>query len=289
MSIGPHSLMSKTPVGSQYAKALASLNDQLCYFLFARQLVIQRLGDFSPAAGRQMLPAVFATNDYAQKINVRLDQLREFHTKHERATFGAYLSTSYEVTTGFLGDALDLLLKANAASVRKKAKPDTPEDRYWLTMSASSCLVPDDRLRLTLSYIRLRRNHFIHQATNIGTPLGHLLRTSGSPLNAFWGKTLQHLDFASTDMTFHEGDTIEMLKLLRIIVRRLDVCLAGSLNPSAVNAFVAEALFQRRPSRINRDVIAERTRKLRAVLKQQYGGECPEAEASQLARTVGVR
>jgi hypothetical protein len=230
--------MKKTPLQSKYLRALADLNDQLCYFLFARSELRARFDNFSVAdVGHLFMKTVFAKNIYAPKINIQIRQIPSFEADHERVTFGAHVSTSYETTSGYLAEALDLLKRTNSASfvLKKRPRNPTPEDTYWDTLSASSCATPDPELRLTLCYIRLRRNHFIHLAESLAPIFTKLVQNHGYALNRYWHATSRELNFASTDITnFGERESIDLLMLLRIVVQRLDQHLALQLAPQGV-------------------------------------------------------
>jgi hypothetical protein len=219
--------MRKTPLQSKYLRALADLNDQLCYFLFARYELHSAFSRFDARARELLLPELFASNPYAPKINIRVEQVPAFEKDRQRMTFGAYVSTSYEVATSYLRQALELLSQINGPTFRR-AKADTPEQLYWDTLKASGCTTPDFELKLTLAYIRMRRNHFIHLAGKMNVPLFDLINNEGASLNKYWQATIRELDFTSTDITtFGERESIDMLMLLRITIHRVDEHLAS--------------------------------------------------------------
>ena len=176
--------MTKTPLQSRYLRILADLNDQFCYFLFARTELRTRFQNFAPEIGNAFLPTVFANNPYAPKINIQIDQVPGFEADHERVTFGAYISTSYEIASSYLEDAIELLSQCNGATF-KGQNERSPEATYWKTLAASNCAPPDAELRMTLTYIRLRRNHFIHLATSLSNRPTQLLKNDGPNLNNY--------------------------------------------------------------------------------------------------------
>ena len=283
--------MQKTPLKAKYLRASAALNDQLCYFLFARSQLRTTFDNFKISdAGHLFLKSAFAKNRYAPKINIRIDQVQPFESEHERVTFGAYVSTSYETTAaGYISAALDVLKNTNSASFVLKQKK-TPEDTYWNTLSASGCTNPALELRLTLSYIRQRRNHFIHLAPSLTQTLTNLIQHQGSALNAYWRPTIRELDFTSTTVThFSERESIDLLMLLRIIIQRLDGHLASQLTPAGVIELVTSQLFASRPSRINADIRSNRVRKISSVLKRDFGYKGPLSDIENAAQRIGTR
>jgi hypothetical protein len=281
--------MQKSPLQSKYLRALADLNDQFCYFLFARHELRSDFSGFDAATGELMLPNVFATNPYAPKINVRIREVPAFEADHERVTFGAYVSTSYEVASGYLEEALHLLSRINTPTFHR-AKARTLEESYWATLNASKCTTPDAELRLTLAYLRMRRNHFIHLTDKINIPLADLIKNNGAVLNKYWHPTIRELDFTALDITsFAERESIDMLMLLRIIIQRLDEHLASQFDCLRAVEFVAAQLFGSHPSRINEDVVKERLDRLNAILERDFKYHSPDAEAESIVRRIGVR
>jgi hypothetical protein len=285
--------VKKTPLQSKYLRALADLNDQLCYFLFARSELRARFDTFNVGdVGELFVKSVFAKNVYAPKINIRIFEVPSFEADNEQVTFGAYVSTSYETITGYLVEALELFQKTNSASFRqpKKRKRPTPEDTYWDTLSASACSTPPQELLLTLRYIRLRRNHFVHLAGSLTPLFNRLIQDHGDALNRYWHPTAQQLDFTASDVArFRERESIDLVMLLRIVVQRLDQHLASQLSPDGVVEFVTARLFASAPSRINSEVLRERVRRINTNLKRDFGCQDPPVDVERVAQTIGVR
>jgi hypothetical protein len=145
-------------------------------------------------------------------------------------------------------------------------------------------------LRLTLSYIRQRRNHFIHLGSSLTQTLTNLIQNQGSALNRYWRPTIRELDFTSTTVTyFGERESIDLLMLLRIVIQRLDRHLASQLPPGGVIELVTSQLFASQPSRINADVLSNRVRKISFVLKRDFGYTAPLSDIENAAQRIGIR
>jgi hypothetical protein len=200
------------------------------------------------------------------------------------------VSASYETTAaGYISAALDLLKSTNAKSFVLKKKT-TPEETYWETLSASGCTTPATELRSTLSYIRLRRNHFIHLASSLAPNLASLIKNQGKTLNRYWHPAIRELDFTSVAIPdFRERESIDVLMLLRLIIQTLDEHLASQLAPAGVIELVTSQPFSSQPSRINADILKDRIRKIRSVLQQNFGFKGPLSDIENAARRIGVR
>lgn len=277
----------KTSLLKKYIDRLASLNDQLCFFQFNRNELNKRLNDFGSNAGELFTPDLFANNVMAPRINVPIKELPRFQELNEKFTFGAYISTSYEVTSYYLRDSLDVLHQFNP-STYVVTNDNQLEEEYFLTLNSSNCTLPLRELIDTIKYIRLRRNLFTHIADSISPHMNNLIQTQGASLNSYWSHTLTSLDFESTDvLDFEEAETIDILKLLRIIVETLDANLANNLSKEGIITFLAQEQFASKPQRINTIVVKERIRKIKALGQATFGVNLIDSDIEPIVSVIG--
>jgi hypothetical protein len=59
----------------------------------------------------------FPQNPYASRIHVPLERLPAFQQAHRGATFAAYFSSSYEIASSFVVEALTTLKETNSSSL----------------------------------------------------------------------------------------------------------------------------------------------------------------------------
>ena len=281
--------MSKTPFAKLYAEKIASLNDQFCFFLLMREELNQELKGLSPAAGKLYSKDVFTKNSYARKIHVTIDTLPKFQNENETLTFGSYFSTSYEVTTGYIEDILSLLGKTNSSTfVLKKGK--SPEEILSKSLLASGCTTTATEIIETLSYCRLRRNHFTHLGQSLTPKFNSLITTTGARLNTFWTGSLSQLDFTSTVVDkFKENETIDLIKLLRICIEELDAVISASLDANGLSEYCTRLLFGSQKVRINSVVLDERIRKVKNYIRQKFGVTVSGSQVETYAKTIGIR
>lgn len=259
----------KTPLLAPFVSRLANLNDQFCYFLFASEEIDRRLSDFSEEIGHHFTSQVFANNSKSKRIYVTLDKLPDFKNNNEKFTFGAYFSTSYEIVTGYLESILNLL-KSISGPTFVISKKDTPEESLQESLRLSNFQLPDIELIETLSYMRLRRNNFTHLHTKPNNPLSTLITNRGSSLNSYWGGSISKLDFTNTNLNdYTELETIDLLKVLRLIVEKLDECLAGSINANDIIAYLLSAIHV--SDNGNRLVKEENASKLKQLARMDFG------------------
>lgn len=279
----------KTPLRKKYIDRLASLNDQLCFFQFNRNELNKRLNEFGKNAGVLYTPDLFAQNVMAPRINVRINELPKFQELNQKFTFGAYLSTSYEVFSNYLLDSLELLKVFNSATFIS-TNDNQIEEKYALTLASSGCAPPTRELIDTIKYIRLRRNLFTHIAETISTQLdGHIL-AQGATLNTYWNAAITDLDFQNTDViNFEEGETIDLLKLLRIIIETLDSNLASTLSINGMVTYIATEQFATKPQKLNIEVIKERVRKVKKLGKIIFETTLNDSDIEPIVKVIGKK
>lgn len=272
----------------KYVDRLASLNDQLCFFQFNKNELDKRLLEFGPNVGNLFTPDVFAQNPMAPRINVKISDLPSFQNLNQTFTFGAYFSTSYEVVSYYVEDSIELLSIINSTSFQLTNNRQL-EEKYRLTLATSNCTAVPIEIIQTLKYMRFRRNHFTHLSDEVSSQFNSLITTSGNNLNAFWRSAITTLDFASLDvLKFEESETIDLLKILRIIVQTLDENLATNLSHSGIAEFLAKREFSK-PQGINIDVVAQRVSKIKALGKIDFGVILSKQVVEPLAKTIGVK
>lgn len=278
----------KTILLGKYVDRLASLNDQLCFFQFNKNELDKRLLEFGPNVGKLFTPDVFAQNPMAPRINVKISDLPTFQTLNQTFTFGAYFSTSYEVVSYYLEDSLELLSVINTATCQLTEHRQL-EEKYFLSLASSNCTAVPIEVIQTLKYIRFRRNHFTHLSDEISSQFKTLITTEGNNLNTFWASTIAILDFASLDvLKFEESETIDLLKILRIIVQTLDENLATNLSHSGIAEFLAKREFAK-PQRVNIDVVKRRITKIQTLGKIIFGATLSITDVEPSAKTIGVK
>lgn len=279
----------KTILLKKYLKILANLNDQLCYFQFNRNELNKKLNNFGTNAKKLYLPDVFAQNDMAPRINVTLEKLLDFQLENETVTFGSYISTSYEVTSNYLKDGIQLLKDFNPLTCQLSNSKEL-EEKYILTLTNSSYNIINREIIDTLKYIRLRRNHFTHIADSISPSFSSLITTQGNILNNYWSGTINSLDFTSTNiLSFKEEETIDIIKLLKIIVERIDINLISNLSKEGIITYLSKKEFENNPQKINSDVIKQRTKRILVLSKHEFGITLLENEIEPIVKVIGTR
>lgn len=281
--------MKKTVLLKKYVDSLAALNDQLCFFQFNRNELNKKLSDFGEKTGELFTPDVFANNSFAPRINVRIKELPNFQKLNEKFTFGSYLSTSYEVVSYFIKDSLQLLSEINTSTFQVTDDRQL-EKKFFLTLGSSGCTQPDIELITTLKYIRLRRNHFTHLAESISDQLKTLVNSLGSQLNSYWSNAISELDFSNQNvLTFSESETIDLLKILRIVTETLDNHLALNLNTIGTIEFLAKREYEPKPQRINEDIVKQRISKIKALGKRDFGASFSDQDIDPIVRIIGKK
>jgi hypothetical protein len=260
----------KTILLEKYTTRLANLNDQLCFFQFNRKELDKRLLEFGPKVNDLFTTDLFSTNSMAPRIHVKIGELPSFQDQNQKFTFGSYISTSYEVFSYYLKDSLDLLSKINSTTYRQ-TNDNQIEEKYNLTLGSSGIPMIQSEIINTIKYFRLRRNHFTHLSEVIDTQLNDLISNQGSVLNTFWSHTINKLDFTCLSIfTFGEQETIEILKLLRIITEILDLNLSPNLSHHGIAEYLAQNEYSSITQWKNIDLISQRTKKIKDLALRHF-------------------
>lgn len=273
--------MAHTPVGRKVIEQLAKLNDQLCFFLFAEHEVKRELDRFSSTLDERLATDLFGGNPYAQRIDVKLRKLRRYQEENRSASFSAFFSTSYEVAFSYYEEAICLVEACNGVTRQPSAEP-RPEHRFYSHLSVAAP-IPIEAV-LTMEYLRLRRNHWVHRAGAVSTAWTSHASSHGVSLNAWWSTSREPIDFGTASLALpDELETIALIKMLRLSILKMDEAIGTALTPLGILVVCARQLpnAQRLP---NRDVIAARSRKVQNLAKKEYGLNATLVEAEQAVR-----
>jgi hypothetical protein len=278
---------TKTHVGREIETALTSLNDQHAYFLFLEFQFLEQIRGLTITSATKVTTEAFPRNRYAPTIRVRIRDLQAFGEAHRSATFGAYFATSYEIAASFTGRALDSLQHFNQRSLPPRARrPEGPEETYRRVLNLWGLAMPARELIDTLKFMRYRRNSLIHLSKVPSPSYQDLASQSGSVLNAFWTRGKVEIDFripATTPLA--EREALDLLKLLRIVIQRLDTHFASIIDERGLVQAEARRLFGGNKRRIN---IEQRTSLLRTQILHDYGLSPRESYLRAAARSVGT-
>jgi hypothetical protein len=279
-----------TPLRREIVRALANLNDQYCAFLFLEFQFFEQLKGLGPTVAGLYTSQVFHRNPFGPRIHVPVDMLQPFLERNRGVSFGAYLSTSYEVASTFVDKALALLQETNPTSLKlPKRQTDGPEQYYWRALQSSGYSLPEKELSDTLAFIRYRRNAIVHLSATPKLAYQEFVKLSGPGLNNFWKKAKVQVEFANPSVgSPSEQDTLDLLKLLRIVTQRLDAHLATLIDVPGLINLEAKRILGNKATRFNLLVRERRVRKLRFLLRREYGLAAPESTLTKAVRLAGT-
>jgi len=282
---------TKTRLGREIEAALISLNDQHAFFLFLEYQFFEQLRALSPTSAEHFTTVAFPGNRYASKIHVRLRDLPSFGEAHRSVTFGAYFTTSYEVASGFTDKALEMLRNFSRTPLHlPPRRREGPEQFYQRALASWALKMPASQLIDTLSFMRYRRNSLVHLNEAPTRPYETLASQSGRLLNTFWMKARPSVDFTIPETKpLAERETLDLLKLLRIVIQRLDTHFASVIDERGLVRVEAARLFGGQRVRMNRYVMEQRMQILRTEIVRNYGLSPRESELKTAVQEVGTR
>jgi hypothetical protein len=272
-------------------RALANLNDQYSFFLFLEFQFSEQQQVLDPSRSDEYTSQVFPRNPFSSRIHVRMGKLPIFLSANRGVSFGAYLSTSYEVASGFMDKAYELLRSTNGSTVTFPSKRrEGPEQYYQRVLAASGYPAASQELIDTMAFIRLRRNAIVHLSSAPSPAFHSFVTTKGPGLNTYWQRSNIQIDFSSPTVGAPtESDSLDLIKLLRVVTQKMDAHLATIVDISGLIQLVAREMFEHERVRMNLFVRQERAMKLRSKLTRDFGfaGHSPEIETA--VKTIGAR
>ena len=279
------SLPTKTPIRNVHMRALASVNDQLCLTLFMHEDVAARWQELATLRPTEFTSEVFPDNEFAERIHVPMTSLLSFRD--------AQLNTSLGVSFAFAVEQLLLFIEAALRHWGDIAEtPITlvdPIDEALNQHLVTHTVPIEPSLLRTVKYLRLRRNHVIHGATELTSEYSKLLKHDAPGLQRFWEarSSIPGLIFGDkSPTTFSPSETITLVKLVRVCLEEIDTSVAGLLRPNWIfRSINAGLLKDRHELRVrNPVVVGRRIRKIKHHSGSMYG---LHVQASDIASALG--
>jgi len=278
---------AKTPHRNESLNALARVNDQLCFVLFLDSHVAPELQQLAVARPTDFTPTVFPHNAFAERIYVPVGRLPEFRSEQVVTALGVSFAFAVEQLLLYIETAIRHWAEVNGAS----AQITEPIDACLQACVAKGAKHPiEPNLIKTIKYLRLRRNHVIHAASELTPELVKTLKYDGPVLQKFWESrtTIPAVDFSSdTVRTFTADETISLIKLVRICVEEIDGFLARKLQGERVIRLLDRDLLDRQPELKARGpaIAGRRVRKIKKLAFELYA---LRATPMEVAHVLGV-
>jgi hypothetical protein len=258
----------------------------MCLILFMHEDVAARWKELATRLPAEFTSAVFPKNEFADRIHVPMTRLVAFREEQLNASLGVSFAFAVEQLLLFIEAALrhwDEIAEVQIAVTE-------PIDESLNKAFATCKTVPiEPSLLKTVKYLRLRRNHVIHGATELSSEYSKLLKYDAPGLQKFWEArtSIPCLDFAEKHPTvFSPDEAITLVKLVRVCLEEIDGGVAGQLLPSRIFQSINAGLLKNRPElrQSNPVVVNRRIRKIKYNAGEMYG---LRALPSDVASAVG--
>jgi len=280
-------LATKMPHRNELLSALARVNDQVCFVLFLDSHVGPELQQLAADRPRDFTPTVFPNNMFAERIYVPVGRLPQFRSEQLITSLGVSFAFAVEQLLLYIEIAIRHWVEVNGITCQITEPIDA---------CLQSCVVKgakkaiDSNLIKTVKYLRLRRNHVIHAASELTAEFVKSLKYDGPVLQKHWGAktTIQAVDFSSDAVrTFTADETISLIKLVRICVEEIDNFLAGELEGEQVLKLLERDLLDRQPE-LKAKGPAIAARRVRKVKKRAFELYALSAKTLEVAHVLGV-
>ncbi|MCG9710938.1 hypothetical protein L1D46_19395 [Pseudoalteromonas sp. Isolate3] len=208
--------MLKTPALRRYESNQININDQLCYYLFADKEVEQHLNAKTDLVDEKYTTEVFTTNNYAERLHVKISALGDFRQKSFHTFCGITLISSIEYLLSYVDDIQEFRSRIEPSAIDKETdeKPEIQLEKKlksWIESDEIKGLIK------TIKYLRLRRNHIAHVRSSLSDDLKALIKNDSNYLNKFWGKKKTNIyDFDFSNMNISEFGETEILAIVNL-------------------------------------------------------------------------
>jgi hypothetical protein len=285
--------MARTHLQQDFVPTIDKLNDQLWYFLFASEELNKQISSFSTRARENYTTDLFHTNPYSSRIHIPVAQLLEQQQRNKQFTFGSYFSSAYETFSYYLRELFQALVTFNGYAGPSWRSSDGPERNIERLIHNNGLPSPPIRILRTIGYLRYKRNHFTHLATSASPVFTSFARLHGADLNNDWviPKIVTHLDFTATTnpSEFTQEGTIDLFKILRIVLIELDEYTGGLLDIKGITHYLANQIFGHESIRTNLFIRRQRTSRIQTQARMIFQRKPAEADCTPFVATIGVR
>lgn len=280
-------LATKTPLRNESLGVLARVNDQVCFVLFLDSYVGPELQHLAQVRSTDFTPTVFPHNAFAERIYVPVGKLPQFRSEQVVTALGVSFAFAVEQLLLYIGKAIRHWGEVNGSSCHV-TEPIDACLQNCATIGAKQVI--ESNLIKTVKYLRLRRNHVIHAASDVTSELVKMLKYDGSVLQKHWQSktTIPGVDFSSEAVrTFTADETISLIKLVRICVEEIDEFLARELKGECVLKLLERDLLARQPELKVKGRAIE-LRRVRKVKKRAFELYALRATSTEVAHILGV-
>ncbi|MDP2450134.1 MAG: hypothetical protein Q8M93_01585 [Polaromonas sp.] len=278
---------NKTPHRNAFLNALAQVNDQVCFVLFLDFQIGPELQDLADKQAAEYTPTVFPENPFAERIYVSMGKLLTFRSAQVQTALGVSFAFAVEQLLLYIETSIRHWSEINGV-VCQFTEPIDACLQSWALKNANGKI--DANLIKTVKYLRLRRNHVIHNASELTSELTKTLKYDGPSLQKSWEfrTTIPGLDFSSgATRVFSADETISLIKLVRICVEEIDAFLAKELDGASVLKWLDKDLLTRQPE-LRAEGAAIITRRVRKVKKRVLEMYALVATPTEVAHVLGV-
>jgi hypothetical protein len=264
-------LMHKTNLKKEYLDKVAFVNDQLCYFQFADEIVRKKIEKKDIEDASRLTTDIFSSNKFSKRIQVRFSELESFRNKAKETTAGISLSFGVEHLPSYL-DALQNLKMEISNQTASEMQFDSPEERLQNNLKKWNVDDIESAMFKTIKYLRLRRNHIVHTREDLTDGLNSIVKQESNHLTNFWSTktSLAGLDFSDKDVDqFSVEESYTCMKLIRVCIEEIDEAISASLtNDDLVNYMTPKVLNENPELHILKSKLS---RKVSSWIKLEFG------------------
>jgi hypothetical protein len=268
--------MKRMPMMRRYERALALVNDQLCFSTLASYELSRRIEVLAADGEEKYTTEVFPENPTAGRLFRKVQDLSLFITKSDATTRRMAVVFGYEHLAAYLVDAQNFRAALQPSST-DTLKKDALEEQVAARIEEWNPRVVTQNYFRTMGYLRHMRNSFAHAQDDASGKLASYAIAHSHELSKFWdnGRTdiggINFRTLPSEELT--EGAAYGLLSLTRICLREVDQMFAATLSEQAVLDASVAKVWQHCPK--IRMVPARLAAKVRGAIEAEFGERLP--------------
>lgn len=217
---------------------------------------------------------LYPNNIYKNRFRYRAHLVPQVYSDYQGFMLRSSYIFIYSVLEQYMEDLHKLTISTTGKSHEKQGD-ETYLESIARVLDIQTRNILNTQEIYTLDYIRLRRNAVIHSEGELSRSLKDIIRNKSNSMNKYWseqGIDMSLLDFSSKNIIlFREGELIQIIRLLRDLVSKIDTSVLNTIGTERFVLFVLQEFRSEFSRDIKMGTSREKLeRKFATWIKMQY-------------------
>jgi len=238
----------KTRQLSKFYTNISILNNKYAHYLFVwEQFNIDNKGSFINHSD-ELTTDLFKENKNSKQFNVKIKHLMESHESTQNFILESLFTLSYSFFEKYIEE-----LSKFEKSLKQEDYNKIKMERLLEELNINTFFSNEEKV--TLDYIRLRRNKIIHDAENTQKILKDIIVRNGKKLNDYWNDELRkgryEIDFNKQNISFFDKlEFFDLLNILRKISSKIDKLIIEKIGEKVLIKYIKKEFIEENSNKI---------------------------------------